>query len=377
MNKPSIITKNEKGIALLLVLWLITLFAVICAEFSSTMHTETVIVRNYKDGEQAYYTAEAGINRTIIELERASKSIRQNFFAEDEDEEEPEFVYWEPGGGPYVFNIDDYICEVKIEDENNRLGLNAFLKKAKTNPSLLKSLLDNKVGLEGEERDIVADSLIDWWDKDHNITGINGAENDYYESLEEPYKCRNGEIPVIEELLMVRGIDEIIFYGTAKNPGQKVMITREELEAFLEGTMENQEEIEAEVQYEGDNDTKINLGLCNIFSTFSTATSLTLDINTASFEELLILEGMDPETSNEIITERNEDLFESTTDRLPQFKNYEVWRGNIVVDDSKSTKNYKVTATGFSADRQISRTISCNMKLERKQYTISNWKTIN
>ncbi len=169
MGKLSIRTKNENGIALLLVLWIITLFAVICAEFSSTMRTETVIVRNYKDGEQAYYTAEAGINRAIIELERASKSIRQNFFSEDE--EEPEFVYWEPGGGPYVFNLDDFICEVKIEDENNRLGLNAFLKKAKTNPSLLKSLLNNKVGLEGEERDIVADSLIDWWDKDHNITG--------------------------------------------------------------------------------------------------------------------------------------------------------------------------------------------------------------
>jgi type II secretory pathway component PulK len=376
MNKPSIITKNEKGIALLLVLWLITLFAVICAEFSSTMHTETVIVRNYKDGEQAYYTAEAGINRTIIELERASKTTRQNI-AEDEDEEEPEFVYWEPGGGPYVFNIDDYICEVKIEDENNRLGLNAFLKKAKTNPSLLKSLLNNKVGLEGEERDIVADSLIDWWDKDHNITGINGAENDYYESLEEPYKARNGEIPVIEELLMVRGVNEIIFYGTAKNLGQKIMITDEELKAFLEGRTENQEEIEAEIQYDWDNDTKINLGLCNIFSTFSTATSLNLNINTASFEELLLLEGMDPETSREIITERNEDLFESITDRLLQFKNYEVWKNNIKVDNSKSTGNYKITATGFSADRQISRTISCNMKLERKQYTISNWKTTN
>jgi len=376
MGKLSIRTKNENGIALLLVLWIITLFAVICAEFSSTMHTETVIVRNYRDGEQAYYTAEAGINRAIIELERASKTTRQNI-AEDEDQEEPEFVYWEPGGGPYVFNIDDYICEVKIEDENNRLGLNAFLKKAKSNPSLLKSLLDNKVGLEGEERDIVADSLIDWWDKDHNITGINGAENDYYESLEEPYQARNGEIPVIEELLMVRGVNEIIFYGMAKNPGQKIMLTSEELEAFLEGNMYDWEEIEAEFQYEGDNDTRINLGLSNIFSTFSTATSLKLNINTASFEELLILEGMDPETSNEIITERNEDLFESITDRLPQFKHYEVWSGNIVVDDSNSTRNYKVTATGFSADRQISRTISCNMKLERKQYTISNWKTTN
>ncbi len=376
MGKLSDRTKNENGIALLLVLWIITLFAVICAEFSSTMHTETVIVRNYKDGEQAYYTAEAGINRAIIELERASKTTRQST-AEDEDQEDPEFVYWEPGGGPYVFNIDDYICEVVIEDENNRLGLNAFLRRAKTDPTLLKSLLESKVGLEGEERDIVADSLIDWWDKDNNITGINGAENDYYESLEEPYKCRNGEIPVIEELLMVRGVDEKIFYGTEKNPGQKIMITDEELEAFLEGTLENQEEIKAEIQYEWDNDTKINLGLCNIFSTYSQTVSLRLNINTASFEELLILEGIDPETSKEIITERNDKLFESTTDRLPQFKNYEIWKNNIKVDASNSTKNYKITATGFSEDRQISKTISCNMKLENTKYTISNWKSIN
>jgi len=376
MKNLSIRTKNENGIALLLVLWIIALFAVICAEFSSTMHTESVIVRNYKDGEQAYYTAEAGINRAIIELERASKTTGQNT-AEDEGQEEPEVVSWEPGGGPYVFNIDDYICEVKIQDENNRLGLNAFLKKAKSNPTLLKSLLGNKVGLEGEERDIVADSLIDWWDKDNNITGINGAEDDYYESLEEPYKCRNGEIPVIEELLMIKGVNEIIYYGTEKNPGQKIMITDEELEAFLEGPIDDHEDIEAKLPYEGEDDEEINLGLCNIFSAFSQATTLNLNINTASFEELLILEGIDPDTSREIIIERNDRLYESITDRLHQFKNYEVWKSNIEVANSTSTQYYKITATGFSEDRQISRTVSCNMKLEKKEYTISNWKTIN
>lgn len=376
MKKLSVNTKNENGIALLLVLWIITLFAVICAEFSSTMRTESIIVRNYRDGEQAYYTAEAGINRAIIELERASKTTRQNI-AEDDDQEEPEIVYWEPGGGPYVFNIDDYICEVKIEDENNRLGLNAFLKKAKSNPTLLKSLLENKVGLEGEERDIVADSLIDWWDKDNNITGINGAEDDYYESLEEPYKCRNGDIPVIEELLMVRGVNEIIYYGAEKNTEQKIMITDEELESFLESPIDEQEDIEKKLPYEGEDNKEINLGLCNIFSAFSQATSLKLNINTASFEELLILEGIDPYTSREIIIERNDRLYESTTDRLHQFKNYEVWKSNIEVTNSNSTQNYKITATGFSEDRQISRTVSCNMKLEKNKYTISNWKTIN
>ena len=59
---------NDKGIALLLVLSVITLLTVICAEFSWTMRTETVITRNFRDGEQAAYCAEAGINKAIVEL---------------------------------------------------------------------------------------------------------------------------------------------------------------------------------------------------------------------------------------------------------------------------------------------------------------------
>ncbi len=145
MGKLFIRTNNENGIALLLVLWIITLFAVICTEFSWTMRTETVIVRNFKDGEQAYYTAEAGINRAIIELEKASKKTGQST-EDDQDSDNPGSEYWEPGGGPYSFRFDENICEIKIEDENNRLGLNAFLKKAKSNPSLLKTLLKARSG---------------------------------------------------------------------------------------------------------------------------------------------------------------------------------------------------------------------------------------
>ena len=50
----------------------------------------------------------------------------------------------------------------------------------------------------GDELNIVADSLIDWWDPDNNVTGEFGAEDEYYESLDTPYICRNGDLPVIE-----------------------------------------------------------------------------------------------------------------------------------------------------------------------------------
>ncbi len=98
----------------------------------------------------------------------------------------------------------------------------------------------------------MADSLIDWWDKDKNITGVNGTESDYYESLEKPYKCRDGEIPVVEELLLVRGVSEEVYYGTAEKPQQKITLTKEELETLLakEGDLNLQNEEEEEEEYD-------------------------------------------------------------------------------------------------------------------------------
>jgi len=380
VKKPSPVIKNDQGVALLLVLWIITLLAIVCAEFSWTMRTETATVTNFKEGEQAYYTAEAGINKAIIELMRTAKNIRRSKKADDE-QEESETDYWEPGSGPYVFEFEGAKCEITIEDEGNKIGINAFLKKAKRNAQWLiklKNLLTEKIGLEGEQRDIVADSMLDWYDKDHNITGLNGAEDDYYESLDTPYECRDGEIPVLEELLLVRGIDEEIYYGQAGKPEHKTMLSSEELEQMLSGNTLNEELREEEEEEEDDDDaTTTNLGLVNIFSVFSKSSTFTLNINTASIAQLLLLEGMDISTAREIINARKEKKFESKTDRLPQFSNYEVWKNSIKASTSKTSGYYKVKAKGFSSDGSISRIISCDMRISGSRCWITSWKAVD
>ena len=57
---------------------------------------------------------------------------------------------------------------------------------------------------------------MDWRDKD-NLHRLNGAEDDYYLSLPQPYKCKNGDFTSIEELLLVRGVTPEIFYGGLKD----------------------------------------------------------------------------------------------------------------------------------------------------------------
>ncbi len=365
---------DEKGIALLLVLWIITLLGFICADLSGTMRTETVVVSNFREGTQAYYSAEAGINKAVIELIRSfdqqTKMLTQKQNEEDDDEEESEF--WFPGRGVYEFVFEGGSCEVTIEDEENKVGLNQFLDRAKQNPETLKDLLRKRTDLEGEELDTVAAAMIDWKDKDHNITGVHGAEREYYESLDPAYTSRNGSIPVIEELLLIKGIDEELYYGDMSIPGEKVSITADELENMLSGRSSFQ--MKKTFDDYGDEESVPNPGLINIFSVYTKSQTPKININTASLNQLLFLEGMDVQTAKEIIEERNKRAFMSVNDRLPGFKLFDVWKDQIQIRGPSAAGFYKIKAQGFSPDRRVSRTISANVMLTKRSCVFLSWK---
>ena len=388
--------QNERGIALLLVLWVITLLALICAEFSSSMRIETAVARNFRDSEQAYYAAEAGISRAIIEIMRTARSPASRTTASDDitglddldADEQADIEYW-TAGGAYDIEIDDMTCKVEIADESNKVDINTFLKDAKKNHELLKQVLRKKIGLEGEEVDIVADSLIDWRDADNNITGVNGAEDDYYKKLDPPSLCRNGDIPVIEELLLVRGVDEQILFGRRGRREQKIELSKEDLDDILSGSglqleedlpLPDEDDDEAGQQY---------LGLLDIFSappsgfgTGATVTAngdITLNINTATAEQLLLLAGMTPVTAADIVFERRKRLFAGKEDRLPSFKNYFRWKDSITTGSgSRSGQSMlRITAAGCTPDGLVCRRITCTVLFSRTKYLILSWREIN
>lgn len=61
----------------------------------------------------------------------------------------------------------------------------------------------------------IINSLKDWLDSgdDDAITGLNGAESDYYLGLDPPYECQNGPISHLDELMLVRGITPELYHG--------------------------------------------------------------------------------------------------------------------------------------------------------------------
>ena len=201
------ILKSERGIALFLVLWVMALLTVIAGEFCYAMRTEVNITRNFKEETQTYYIAVSGLSLAIGELVVNEFVPRQ--VKAPAGGEEPEDIRWRINTDIPAIPFGDGQFKVERENESGKVNLN------RAGESLLKMMLNN-FKIEDTDKNIIVDSIMDWRDKD-NFRRANGAEDDYYLSLPQPYKCKNGDFTSIEELLLVRGVTPEIFYGGLKD----------------------------------------------------------------------------------------------------------------------------------------------------------------
>jgi general secretion pathway protein K len=366
------VQRSESGIALMLVLWVLALLSIIVFEFCSTMRIEATITKNFKEGERSYYLAQAGINRAFIELVKTQRATKKFKGAKDsmvddaeEDElDEDETDEWKPREEPYLFELEDGECEVTIGDEGGKINLNWIAKKAKSDRKLLTDIIEKSCGLEGEERDIIVDSIIDWVDKDHNHL-MNGAEDEYYEALEDPYESRDGNFVIPEELLLVRGITDDIFYGRA--------YSSEEGDADLAD--EDRLSFDSLESEDGEGWGMANKGISELFTTFSNSNAIKVNVNDASYGLLMSIPGMTEDVTQMIVELRNEEEFENIRDaRLMALPNYNQIASFITVDP---TMLYRIEARGKVNGNSVGRTITAVVEItprKKDKYTMLYWQ---
>jgi general secretion pathway protein K len=214
--------RNERGIALFFVLWILALLSVIVGEFCHTMRAEVNMTGNFSYRTKAYYTAYAGIQMGIQEVLKSRMSVPANNMTDEKTGKEE--IEWRLNTDIPPMQLGEDSFKVRIDNESGKVNIN-------TAGSQLLRMILRPFDLEDHEKDVIVDSILDWRDKDH-LHRLNGAENDYYEQLPHPYKCKDGDFDSIEELLLVRGMTESIFYGGLKNmvtvfgsgvPNKKVM----------------------------------------------------------------------------------------------------------------------------------------------------------
>jgi general secretion pathway protein K len=252
---------SEKGIALLMVLWVLTILMVLVLSFSFMTRTETHSTLFFKEGAEKKFLAEAGIERGIMELFYRNVNKNQTLVLEGQE-------VWKIDGTSYKNQMGEGEYSVRITDESGKIDINAI---ADANSDILRNLLKNLGGQE-EEVNTIVDSLLDWKDAD-DLHHLSGAESDYYMSLPNPYKAKDANFDTVEELLLVKGMTSEILYGNGEKKG-----------------------------------------IIDYLTVNSNSKMIKINVNAAPKEVLMAIPGITPEIADGIISYREHDNIKSAGD---------------------------------------------------------------
>jgi general secretion pathway protein K len=197
------ITPGQRGVALLATLIAITLMTVTVIDFTAAATLGSRIAGNQANELRAAYLAGSGVQLGLSLLAQDARMVvrRPQPFDALTD-------IWAIPFPPLAVN--GGTVGVKIEDETGKLSINQLV-----NPmtgvlnipfmTILAALL-TELNLPHQ----LLGALVDWLDRD-SVPSVNGAEADFYFGLTPPYEPRNGPMPTIGDLRMVRGVDDAVF----------------------------------------------------------------------------------------------------------------------------------------------------------------------
>ncbi len=221
MRYTELVLKDKQGAVLLLVLATVALFTVMVVNFSADQGLDIELAYNFRDSAQAQYIARSGIEAAKAILEKDDKAY------DSEDEEWGEFPEYAIAASGY---LDGPVFTGVLTDESGKFDLNALgIQGEQGNQAFRQAqfirLLDVlDIDMNESEKKELADSVKDWVDKDDEETE-SGAENEYYQSLDHPYECKNAPMDSPEEILLVKGMKPEYYYGTENHEGLGKYVT--------------------------------------------------------------------------------------------------------------------------------------------------------
>ncbi len=177
---------KQRGVALVVVMWVITLIIIMASSFALTIRRETAILADFKTLAQANAMAEAGINIAIKQMLNVDQQAR-----------------WRSDGTIYELQIDEVPIRITIADESGKIDIN------QTDGQMLRTILIGR-GLKEQDAEKLVSAIIDWRDPD-DLLSLNGAEKEEYKAARLTYVPRNKPFETVEELQLVLGMTPVLF----------------------------------------------------------------------------------------------------------------------------------------------------------------------
>jgi general secretion pathway protein K len=197
--------RASAGIALILVLWVLTLLAVMAIGLTAAQRTETALAENQIDQARFMALSDAAIAYAMYSFLMPADALADP--ATGAAPEDPEAQAWVPNGAPRGFTFAGSTVEIAVFNEGSRINLNT------AEPALLAALFE-AAGVVEEDAATLADAVADFRDAD-DLRLLNGAEDDDYADAGRALGAKDEPFTAVEELQQVLGVDRALYQQVA------------------------------------------------------------------------------------------------------------------------------------------------------------------
>ena len=192
---------RRRGSILIVVLFVMTILSMVAVSFAYRVgvtgrldRQDAVMIRLRCHAHSAVAIAIAHLTENTNDFDHRAEPWCEHGLLASED--------WLPEWGQDNQDISlRYVTDYHVIDE-----------EAKLNLLYASSTALEKLGMSAEQ---IA-SLLDWIDTD-DTARAEGAEDEYYASRSNPYRCKNGQLEMLDELLLIRGFGTSDYLGEDAN----------------------------------------------------------------------------------------------------------------------------------------------------------------
>ncbi|MGI9418825.1 MAG: general secretion pathway protein GspK, partial [Geminicoccaceae bacterium] len=181
-------TRHPRGMALVAVLWIVSLLALMAAGAGSSGRVSSLLAFNAIESAKARLLAEGGIHRAVYRLLTSDLSSSSRI----------------DGGLDLSFDVLDDPIAVQVRDEDGKIDVNT------ANSELLAGLLA-AVGMEaGQAAPAMAARIVDYRDDDSSALP-SGAEDPAYKAAGLAHGTADRPLRHLEELRQVLGMTDSLY----------------------------------------------------------------------------------------------------------------------------------------------------------------------
>lgn len=185
---------DDRGFALVIVLWALGIAALLAASFASRLHTQTLIAKNQVALANAEAIADGGVTLAAVSVAR----IRQ----------QGQSVV-SSSGAVHLANVrcevGDVELSIHVEDEAGKIDLN-------TADDRLLAMLFVGLGLGSDAASRLVDRIVDFRDED-DLRRLNGAESREYRVEGRAWSPKNARFESVAELEQVLDMPADFYRG--------------------------------------------------------------------------------------------------------------------------------------------------------------------